>query len=105
MYGQEHASFEFPGTTAKFCSGCSADFATIIVLTAEIDPAALDGVCVDELRSELFDISRRMLERSQSLGIEQRMTARGDCAAPAFLEQIRYAERVLEIRRSHTSLS
>jgi hypothetical protein len=64
--GREHASFELPGTTEKFCSGCSADFATIVLLTTEIDSATLDGVRADELRSELCAISRRMLERSQS---------------------------------------
>jgi hypothetical protein len=64
--GREHASFEFPGTTEKFCSRCSADCATIVLLTAEIDSATLDGGCVDELRSELSAISRQILERSQS---------------------------------------
>jgi hypothetical protein len=64
--GREQASFELPGTTEKFCSGCSADVAAIVVLTTEIDSATLAGVCTDELRSELCAISRRMLERSQS---------------------------------------
>ena len=49
--GREHAPFELPGTTEKFCSGCSADCATIVLLTAEIDSATLDGGRVGELRS------------------------------------------------------
>jgi hypothetical protein len=64
--GRMEASFDLPRTTEKFCWGCSADFATIIVLTTEIDSATLAGVSTDDLRSELCDISRRMLERSQS---------------------------------------
>jgi hypothetical protein len=63
--GRTEALFDLPGTTEKFCWGCSADFATIIVLTTEIDSATLAGVSTD-LRSELCDISRRMLDRSQS---------------------------------------
>jgi len=39
--GRKEALFDLPGTTEKFCWGCSADFATIIVLTAEIDSATL----------------------------------------------------------------
>ena len=65
--GRIEASFRLPGTTEKFCLGCSADFATIIVLTTEIDSATLAGVSTDDLRSELCDISRRMLDRSQSV--------------------------------------
>ena len=64
--GRMEASFDLPGTTEKFCLGCSADFATIIVLTTEIDSATLAGVSTDDLRSELCDISRRMLDRTQS---------------------------------------
>ena len=65
--GRMEVSFDLPGTTEKFCWGCSADFATIIVLTTEIDSATLAGVSTDDLRSELCDISRRMLDRSQSV--------------------------------------
>jgi hypothetical protein len=64
--GRMEVSFDLPGTTEKFCWGCSADFATIIVLTDAIDSATLAGVSADDLRSELCDISRRMLDRSQS---------------------------------------
>jgi hypothetical protein len=65
--GRAEASFEFPGTTEKFCWGYSADFATIVVLTTEIDSATLAGVSSDDLRSERCDISRRVLDRSQSV--------------------------------------
>ena len=64
--GRTEVLFGLPGTTEKFCSGCRADFATIIMLTTEIDSATLAGVSTDGLQSELCDISRRMLERSQS---------------------------------------
>ena len=65
--GRTGALFDLPGTTEKFCWGFSADFATIIVLTDAIDSATLAGVSTDDLRSELCDISRRMLDRSQSV--------------------------------------
>ena len=64
--GRMEASFDLPGTTEKFCWGCSADLATIIVLTDAIDSATLAGVSTDDLQLELCDISRRMLDRSQS---------------------------------------
>ena len=68
--GRIEASFDLPGTTEKFCWGCSADFATIIVLTDAIDSAALAGIPTDDLQSELCDINRRMLDRSQSAELE-----------------------------------
>jgi hypothetical protein len=64
--GRIEASFRLPGTTEKFCWGCSSDFATIIVLTTEIDSPTLAGVSTEDLQTELCDISRRMLDRSQS---------------------------------------
>jgi len=64
--GRMEALYDLPGTTEKFCWSCSADFATIIVLTTEIDSATLAGVSTDDLQSELCDISKRMLDRSQS---------------------------------------
>jgi hypothetical protein len=65
--GRIETSFRLPGTAEKFCWGCSADFATIIVLTDAIDSATLAGVSTDDLQSELCDISRRMLDRAQSV--------------------------------------
>lgn len=64
--GRPEPLFDLPGTAERFCWGCSADVATIIVLTDAIDSATLAGVSADDLQSELCDISRRMLERSQS---------------------------------------
>jgi hypothetical protein len=64
--GRKQALYDLPGTTEKFCWGCSADFATIILLTDAIDSATLAGVSIGDLQSELCDISRRMLGRSQS---------------------------------------
>ena len=64
--GRTEVLFNLPGTTEKFCWGCSADFATIIVLIDAIDSATLAGVSTDDLQSELCDISRRMLDRFQS---------------------------------------
>jgi hypothetical protein len=65
--GRTEPLFELPGTTEKFCWGCSADFATIIVLIDAIDSATLAGVSTDDLQSELCNISKRMLGRSQSV--------------------------------------
>jgi len=69
--GRTEALFELPGTSEKFCWGCSADFGAIIVLTTEIDSTTLAGDSTDDLRSELCDISRRMLDRSQSAELGQ----------------------------------
>jgi hypothetical protein len=69
--GRTEASFDLPGPTEKFCWGCSADLATILVLTAEIDAAKLAGAGTDELLLELSDISSRMLQRSQSADLGQ----------------------------------
>jgi hypothetical protein len=45
---------------------CSADLATAILLTTEIDAATLAGRSTKALISEFGEISNRMLERSQS---------------------------------------
>jgi hypothetical protein len=58
--------FELPGRTRKCCLGCSADLATAILLSTEIDAATLAGRNTNALVSELSEISSRMLERSQS---------------------------------------
>jgi hypothetical protein len=59
-------SFELPGRTEKYCRACSADVATAILLTTEIDVATLAGRSTNALVSEFSEISSRMLERSQS---------------------------------------
>src|SRR5258708_37260946 len=58
--------FELPGRTEKYCLGCSADLATAILLSTEIDAATLAGRSANALVSEFSQISSRMLERSQS---------------------------------------
>jgi hypothetical protein len=63
--GGIEASFDLPGTKQRFCWGCSADLATILVLTDEINAAKGAGAGTDELLSEVSDISSRMLQRSQ----------------------------------------
>jgi hypothetical protein len=58
--------FELPGRTEKYCLGCSADLATAILLSTEIDAATMAGRSTRALVSEFSEISSRMLERSQS---------------------------------------
>ena len=60
---------ELPGRPEKFCLECSADLATVIQLSTEIGAARRAGRSIDALESELSEISRRMLERSQSAGL------------------------------------
>jgi hypothetical protein len=64
--GRFEPLFELPGRTEKCCLECSADVATSILLSTEIDAATLAGRCTSELVSEFSQISSRMLERSQS---------------------------------------
>ena len=58
--------FELPGRKERCCLECSADLATAILLTTEIDAATLAGRSTNALVSEFGEISSRMLERSQS---------------------------------------
>ena len=58
--------FELPGRTEKCCLECSADLATAILLSTEIDAATLAGRSTNGLVREFSEISSRMLERSQS---------------------------------------
>jgi hypothetical protein len=64
--GHRRDLFELPGRPGKYCLQCSADVATAILLTAEIDAATLDGRNSNELVDEFAAISGRMLERAQS---------------------------------------
>jgi hypothetical protein len=45
---------------------CSADLATVILLSTEIGAATRAGTNTGTLESEVSEMSRRMLERSQS---------------------------------------
>ena len=58
--------FELPGRIDKFCLECSADLATAILLSSEIDAATLAGRNTNALVSEFAEISGRMLDRAQS---------------------------------------
>jgi hypothetical protein len=59
-------SFELPGRTEKYCRACSADVATAILLTTEIDAATMAGRSTNAMVCEFVEISRRMLDRAQS---------------------------------------
>jgi len=58
--------FDLPGRFEKYCLECSADVATAIVLTTEIDAATLAGRSTRELVNEYTCIYIRMLCRAQS---------------------------------------
>src|ERR1700732_186563 len=58
--------FELPGRAEKCCLECSADMATAMLLSTEIDAATLAGRSTEALVSEFPQVSSRMLERSQS---------------------------------------
>ncbi len=66
LCGRIRDLFELPGRPEKFCLECSADLATVIQLSTEIGAATRAGRSTDTLESELSEISRRMLQRSQS---------------------------------------
>ena len=58
--------FALPGRIDKLCLECSADLATAILLSSEIDAATLAGRNTNALVSEFAEISGRMLDRAQS---------------------------------------
>jgi hypothetical protein len=64
--GHTEELFELPGRTEKCCLECSADLATAILLSTEIDAATLAGRNSNALLTEFTEVSSRMLERSQS---------------------------------------
>jgi hypothetical protein len=64
--GRVEELFELPGRAEKCCLPCSADLATALLLTTEIDAATLAGNSPAALVSEFSEISTRLLERSQS---------------------------------------
>jgi hypothetical protein len=57
---------ELPGMRGKYCSECSADVATSILLKTEINAAWLSGERYQNLAAELAELSTRLLERAQS---------------------------------------
>jgi hypothetical protein len=69
LCGRVRDLFELPGRLEKLCLECSADLATVIQLNTEIGAATRAGRSTDTLGLELSEMSRRMLERSQSAGL------------------------------------
>jgi hypothetical protein len=66
LCGRVEDLFELPGRTDKCCLECSADLATAVLLTTEIDAATLAGRDTNTLVAEFSEISTRLLQRSQS---------------------------------------
>lgn len=64
--GRKTQCMGLPGRDELYCLECSADVATSILLTTEIDAATLAGQDTDELVAEFGRLSSRMLHRSQS---------------------------------------
>ena len=64
--GRETDLFGLPGTSEKYCLECSADIATSILLTTEIDAATLAGQSTKDLTAEFEQLGQRLLERTQS---------------------------------------
>jgi hypothetical protein len=71
--------FELPGRTEKCCLECSADLATAILLSTEIDAATLVGRNSNALVTEFTEVSGRMLERSQSASFLMAERQRARC--------------------------
>jgi hypothetical protein len=64
--GHRAELFDLPGRTGKYCLECSADVATSMLLTTEIDSATLAGQDTGDLIAEFSELSTRLLERAQS---------------------------------------
>jgi hypothetical protein len=56
---------ELPGRSEKYCFECSADVATSLLLTTEIDAATLAGQDAAPLIVEFAQLSTRLLARVQ----------------------------------------
>jgi hypothetical protein len=63
--GRRTELFELPGQREKYCLECSADVATSILLTTEIDAATISGQETAGLVAEFLQSRRRLLEREQ----------------------------------------
>jgi len=64
--GHNAELFELPGRSEKYCLECSADVATSVLLTAEIDAATMAGQETNALVAEFAQLSSRLLARAQS---------------------------------------
>jgi hypothetical protein len=63
--GHRGELFDLPGRKEKYCLECSADVATSILLTTEIDAATSSGEETAGLVSEFVQLGRRLLARAQ----------------------------------------
>jgi len=63
--GKETELFELPGREENFCDECSADIATSILLSTEIDEATRTGAETSGLVAEFLQLGRRLLSRAQ----------------------------------------
>jgi hypothetical protein len=63
--GRREELFELPGRREKYCLECSAEVATSVLLTTEIDAATLSGQETAGLVAESLQSRRRLLEREQ----------------------------------------
>jgi hypothetical protein len=66
LCGRRTKLFNLPGRCEKYCLACSADVATSILLTTEIDEAVMHGQCAEALVAEFAQLSSRLLTRAQS---------------------------------------
>ena len=64
--GRRGALVDLPGRGEKYCWECSADVATSILLTTEIDAATVAGRDAEELIKEFGRLSGRLLARAQA---------------------------------------
>ncbi len=62
--GRRTELFELPGKKEKYCLECSADVATSILLTTEIDAATMSGEETAGLVAEFVQSKRRLLQRT-----------------------------------------
>jgi hypothetical protein len=67
LCGRDEELFELPGAGGRYCLSCSADLATALLLTEEIDAGTMSGREVEGLAAELSELSAGVLARSQSL--------------------------------------
>jgi hypothetical protein len=67
LCGRDEELFELPRAAGRYCLSCSADLATALLLTEEIDAGRMSGRYVEDLAAELSELSAGMLARSQSL--------------------------------------
>jgi hypothetical protein len=63
--GRRTELFELPGRRDKYCLECSAELATSILLTTEIDAATISGEETVGLVAEFVQLKRRLLEKAQ----------------------------------------